>query len=112
MQLMLCLDKAAENSGQLSENVVLTTATKRTAIKRKCNFMKKLKTTDALRSEYKRSDFGELVRGKYADRITEESNVVLLEPDIARAFPNDEAVNKALRYLLEVAEVSTRLINR
>jgi hypothetical protein len=76
--------------------------------------MKKVKaeTLDELRSEYKRFDFGELVRGKYADRITEESNVVLLEPDIARAFPNDEAVNKALRYLLEVAEVSTRLINR
>ncbi|MBK1642159.1 hypothetical protein CKO12_09770 [Chromatium okenii] len=76
--------------------------------------MKKVKveTTDELRSEYKRSDFGELVRGKYADRITEESNVVLLEPDIARAFPNDEAVNKALRYLLEIAENSTRLTSR
>ena len=65
--------------------------------------MKKIKagTADELRSEYNRSDFGELVRGKYADRIKEESNVVLLEPDIAQAFPNDEAVNKALRYLLE-----------
>jgi hypothetical protein len=73
--------------------------------------MKKAKsdTTDELRPEYKRSDFGEIVRGKYANRIKEESNVVLLEPDIAQAFPNDEAVNKALRYLLEVAEVTTRL---
>lgn len=73
--------------------------------------MKKVKaeSADELRPEYKRSDFGELVRGKYADRIKEESNVVLLEPDIARAFPNDEAVNKALRYLLEVAEASNRL---
>lgn len=42
----------------------------------------------------------------------EESNVVLLEPDIARAFPNDEAVNKALRYLLEIAEASSRLTGR
>ena len=76
--------------------------------------MKKAKSemTDELRPEYKRSDFGEIVRGKYADRIKEESNVVLLEPDIAQAFPNDEAVNKALRYLLEVAEVSTRLTKR
>jgi len=59
--------------------------------------MKKVKaeTADELRPEYNRSDFGELVRGKYADRIKEESNVVLLEPDIAQAFPNDEAVNKA-----------------
>jgi hypothetical protein len=75
--------------------------------------MKKVKAeiADELRPEYKRSDFGEIVRGKYADRIKEESNVVLLEPDIAQAFPNDEAVNKALRYLLEVAEASNRLTN-
>ena len=65
-----------------------------------------------LRPEYKRSDFGEIVRGKYANRIKEESNVVLLEPDIAQAFPNDEAVNKALRYLLEIAEASNRLARR
>jgi hypothetical protein len=73
--------------------------------------MKKVKveTADELRPEYNRADFGEIVRGKYADRIKEESNVVLLEPDIAKAFPNDEAVNKALRYLLEVAEASARL---
>ena len=62
-----------------------------------------------LQPEYKRSDFGEIVRGKYADRIKAETNVVILEPDIAKAFPNDEAVNKALRYLLEVAKISTRL---
>jgi len=73
--------------------------------------MKNVKSeiTDELRTEYKRSDFGEIVRGKYANRIKEETNVVLLEPDIAQAFPNDEAVNKALRYLLEVAEASTRI---
>ncbi len=64
---------------------------------------------DELRPEYKRSDFGEIVRGKYADRIKDETNVVLLAPDIAKAFPNDEAVNNALRYLLEIAEASTRL---
>jgi hypothetical protein len=64
---------------------------------------------DELRTEYKRSDFGEIVRGKYANRIKNETNVVLLEPDIAEAFPNDEAVNKALRYLIEVAKASIRL---
>jgi hypothetical protein len=66
-------------------------------------------TADELRPEYKRSDFGEIVRGKYANKIKEESNVVLLEPDVAQAFPNDEAVNKALRYLLELAQSSVRL---
>ena len=65
--------------------------------------------TDELRAEYKRSDFGEIVRGKYVSRIKAETNVVLLDPDIALVFPNDEAVNKALRYLLEVAEASTHL---
>jgi hypothetical protein len=80
----------------------------------KGKFMKKGKSSmlDELRPEYKRSDLGEIVRGKYASRIKDETNVVLLEPDIAEAFPNDEAVNKALRYLLEVAEVSTRLTRR
>lgn len=73
--------------------------------------MKKIKeeTTDELRPEYKRSDFGEIVRGKYAGKIKEESNVVLLEPDVAQVFPNDEAVNKALRYLIELAQSSVRL---
>ena len=65
---------------------------------------------DELRPEYKRSDSGKIVRGKYADRIKEESNVVLPEPDIAEAFPNDEAVNNALRSLLESAAASTRLV--
>jgi hypothetical protein len=76
--------------------------------------MNKVKSemTDELRTEYKRSDFGEIVRGKYANRIKSETNVVLLDPDIAEAFPNDEAVNKALRYLLEVAKTSTSLTQR
>ena len=76
--------------------------------------MKKVKSdmADELRPEYKRSGFGEIVRGKYANRIKEESNIVLLDPDVAQAFPNDEAVNKALRYLLEIAEASSRLTGR
>lgn len=40
------------------------------------------------------------VRGKYAQRVRENSNIVLLEPDIARAFPTENAVNTALRALL------------
>jgi len=64
------------------------------------------KAVDELRPEYKRSDFGELVRGKYAARIAEASNVVVLEPDVARAFPNDQAVNKALRSLIDVARAA------
>ena len=60
-------------------------------------------STDELRPEYKRSDFGELVRGKYAAQIEDETNVVLLEPEVAKAFPNDKAVNDALLGLLKIA---------
>jgi hypothetical protein len=71
----------------------------------------KRKSTDELRPEYKRSDFKTLVRGKYAARVSEASNVVVLEPQVARAFPNDKAVNTALRSLLrkkQTARPTTR----
>jgi hypothetical protein len=61
-------------------------------------------TPDELRPEYKRSDFDSLERGKYAARLAVESNVVVLEPEIAKAFPNDQAVNEALRRLLRGRE--------
>jgi hypothetical protein len=70
--------------------------------------MKKVDSTDELRPEYKRSDFGTLVRGKYASRIAEETNVVVLEPEVAKAFPNDKAVNEALRGLIRIAEATVR----
>ncbi len=72
--------------------------------------MKKAKSelNDWLRPEYKQSDFGKLVRGKYAKRIRESTNVVILEPEVAKAFPNDGAVNKALRGLMPPSPSSTR----
>jgi hypothetical protein len=72
--------------------------------------MKKAKSelNDWSRPEYKRSDFGELVRGKYAKRIRESTNVILLDPQVAKVFPNDEAVNNALRGLIELARSSAR----
>ncbi|MDX6403231.1 MAG: hypothetical protein QOH70_686 [Blastocatellia bacterium] len=72
--------------------------------------MKKAKSelNDWSRPEYKRSDFGEIVRGKYASRIQKSTNVVVLDPQVAKAFPNDEAVNNALRGLIKV----TRSVGR
>ncbi len=73
--------------------------------------MKKAKQTDKdeLRAEYKRSDFpGPLVRGKYAERLRESSNVVVLKPEVAQAFPNDQAVNDALMSLIELAQKTAR----
>jgi len=70
------------------------------------------KTTDDLRPEYKRSDFGTLVRGKYAKRVVEATNVVVLDPQVAKAFPNDRAVNNALRGLLRDRKSSPRPTTR
>ena len=65
---------------------------------------------DELRAEYKRSDFPEgLVRGKYTKRMRESSNVVVLKPEVAQAFPNEDAVNTALLSLIELAQKTTRL---
>ena len=69
--------------------------------------MKKAK--DEMRPEYKRSDFTELVRGKYSKEIIARSNVVLLEPEIAKAFPTSKAVNEALAGLLASAVKKSRV---
>jgi hypothetical protein len=68
--------------------------------------MRKAKTPAAeeLRSEYKRSDFGALVRGKYIERLRTSSNVVIIDPEVADLFPNAAAVNAALRSLAEIAK--------
>ena len=73
--------------------------------------MKKAKSEDNdwLRPEYERSDLGKIVRGKYAQRLEESSNIVVLDPQVAEAFPNDEAVNNALRGLLELARSAARV---
>lgn len=69
--------------------------------------MKKAKAeNDELRPEYRREDFGEMVRGKYVRRYREASNVVVISPDVQKAFPNAQAVNDALRRLLELAQAS------
>jgi hypothetical protein len=77
--------------------------------------MKKDKTPDKdeLRPEYKRSDFpGGLVRGKYASRLKESSNIVVLKPEVAQVFPNEEAVNNALLSLINIAQKTTRPTRR
>lgn len=70
--------------------------------------MKKIKSDD-LRTEYKRSDFKELERGKYFKRVTASSNVVVLDADVAAVFPNSESVNQALHSLVDVAQKASGL---
>jgi hypothetical protein len=69
--------------------------------------MKKKSTNkDELRPEY---DLKKLlkdgVRGKYIERYREGTNVVLLDPDVAKVFPNARAVNEALRLVIQLTEI-------
>lgn len=72
--------------------------------------MKKKKTAkdkqpkgDDLRPEYDFRKMSGGVRGKYAERFRAGTNLALLSPDVAHAFPTDEAVNAALRTILKAA---------
>jgi hypothetical protein len=53
-------------------------------------------------------DFSQGVRGKYAQRYAEGTNVVVLSPDVAEFFPDSEAVNAALRALVDIARKSVK----
>ncbi len=72
--------------------------------------MKKVK--DEMRSEYKRSDFGKLERGKFYAEVAAGTSVAFLEPAIAKAFPTSKAVNEALSDLLILTEKTSRLTRR
>jgi hypothetical protein len=61
------------------------------------------RTADALRRDYDLSTLAGGVRGKYHERARAGNNLVLLEPEIARVFPNSKAVNEALGLLLRAA---------
>ena len=59
---------------------------------------------DELRPEYDLSQLQGGVRGKYAQRYRQGTNLVLLDPDVADAFPTEDSVNEALRLLMKIAE--------
>jgi hypothetical protein len=73
---------------------------------RKESFMKKDvdELEDELRPEYDFSKMVGGVRGKYVERYRTGTNLVLLEPDVAQAFPTDASVNEALRLLIQIAQ--------
>ena len=71
--------------------------------------MKTSDEEDTMRPEYTAADFpGGFTRGKYAERMKASSNVVLLRPEVAEAFPNEEAVNNALQSLIDLAKKSVQ----
>lgn len=63
---------------------------------------------DELRPEYEEALIRGGIRGKYAERCRGGTNLVLLAPDVAAAFPDAQAVNEALRLLMKVAETTKR----
>lgn len=64
------------------------------------------------RAEYK-LDYTKAVRGKYYKRVLKEgTNIAILEPDIAKAFPNSAAVNDALRLVLQAGQAARRPATR
>ena len=76
--------------------------------------MKKTSTNKADQDipELKREQLGAGVRGKYFKRFTKGSNIVVLQPEIQKAFPTSEAVNKALATMLAFAQETQGLTGR
>jgi hypothetical protein len=73
---------------------------------------KSTNSVEDLRPEYN-FDYSKAVRGKYFKRLLEEgANIVVLEPDVAKAFGNSAAVNDALRSLLDLTRATQRLTRR
>jgi hypothetical protein len=58
-----------------------------------------------LREEYDLSTLPVMPTGRYAPERREGKNLVMLEPDIAQAFPTDEAVNEALRLVMRMSRI-------
>ena len=67
---------------------------------------------DDLRPEYDLTKLKGGVRGKYYERAQAGTNLVLLEPDLAKAFPDADSVNRALRALLDAASATAGLSPR
>jgi hypothetical protein len=64
-------------------------------------------TEDEMRAEYDLSQLKGRVRGKYAERYRAGTNLILLEPDVAAAFPDAKSVNEALRSLINETQRQT-----
>ena len=62
-----------------------------------------------MREEY---DFSKGVRGKYAERFSQGSNIIVLDSDVAKIFPDSESVNRALRALAEITRQSNAKTHR
>jgi hypothetical protein len=65
-----------------------------------------------MRPEYD-FDYSKAVRGKYAKRLqTEGSNIIVLDPDVAKSFRDSASINEALRSLLQLTQSTTKLTKK
>ena len=71
-----------------------------------------MKTVDQDNPELKRDELGKGVRGKYLKHFLQGSNVVVLQPEIQKAFPTSAAVNKALASMWAFAQETQGLTSR
>jgi hypothetical protein len=70
------------------------------------NSMKKMRKDTDMLEEY---DFTNAVRGKYAERYAAGTNVVVIDPDVAKYFPDHDSVNQALRSLSDIIKNQKKL---
>ncbi|OHB93929.1 MAG: hypothetical protein A2Z57_00645 [Planctomycetes bacterium RIFCSPHIGHO2_12_39_6] len=68
--------------------------------------MKRMQKDIDMLEEY---DFSKGIRGKYAARYAEGTNVVVIEPDVAKIFPDHNSVNQALRSLAEIIKKQKKI---
>ena len=67
---------------------------------------------DDLQPEYDLSQLKRGVRGKYYRQAIASTNLVLIEPELAKVFPDSESVNRALRLLVDTAEAAAGRVSR
>ncbi|MBX7246698.1 MAG: hypothetical protein K1X53_14470 [Candidatus Sumerlaeaceae bacterium] len=72
----------------------------------------KKQNSETIRPEYNLADLGKGIRGKHFSKYQAGGNLVLLSPDVAKAFPTSEDVNRALRELLKPTEKSASVPSR
>jgi hypothetical protein len=70
---------------------------------------KETRRDNEMRAHY---DFSGGIRGKYARRYAEGTNVVVLDPDVAREFPNRDVVNETLRAVARIVQIKERRRDR
>jgi hypothetical protein len=79
--------------------------------RQKRKIMKKAAKTRRDRDILDEYDFSKGIRGKYAERYAQGTNIAVLSPDVAEVFPDSESVNEALRVLVKIARQKAKKVS-